>query len=83
MAKENEQRMYELVCERRFDELKEMHAETQRILKGKDTEPGLVDDVRGLKKAYRRIIGGGIFVLAAIVVQLVRFIGDWLAGIFK
>jgi hypothetical protein len=82
MAKD-EKDMYELICRERFKELKEMQAETLRILKGEDTEPGLVDDVRGLKKSYKRIIGGGIFVLGAIILQAVRFIGDWLAGIFK
>lgn len=80
---EDEKEIYEMICKDKFDELKEMHAETQRILRGRDSEPGLVDDVRGLKKAYKRMMAGGLFILAAIVVQSIRFIGEWISGILK
>lgn len=82
MAKD-EKEMYELICKDKFNELRGMQAETLRILKGENSKPGMVDDVRGLKKAYKRIIGGGIFVIAAIILQVIKFLGDWISGIVK
>jgi hypothetical protein len=60
-----------------------LQEETLQLLKGKDLDPGLVDEVRGLKKAYKRLVGGGIFIAAAITVQIVRSVGEWISGIIK
>lgn len=83
MAKECDNQMYEIVCKERFDDMKELQQETLRILKGKNSDPGLVDDVRALKKAHKRIVGGGIFILCAFALQIVRVISDWISGVPK
>jgi len=81
MPKDDE--MYGLVCKERFDKMEGLQEETLQLLKGKDLDPGLVDEVRGLKKAYKRLVGGGIFIAAAITVQIVRSVGEWISGIIK
>jgi len=81
MAKDDD--MYGLVCKERFDKIEGMQEETLRILRGKNSDPGLVDDVRGLKKAYKKIVGGGIFIAAAVVIQILRIVGEWISGMAK
>jgi len=81
MAKDED--MYGLVCRGRFDKMEEMQEETLRILRGKNSDPGLVDDVRELKKANKRIWAGGVFVLGAIVVQAVRIAVQLISGMVQ
>jgi len=83
MAKECDNRMYGLVCRERFDRMESMQEETLRILRGVDSEPGLVDDVRGLKKANKRIWAGGVFILCAFVLEIVRAAWGWIERIVR
>jgi hypothetical protein len=76
-----EKQMFGLVCKDQFDRIDKKLEETLRLLRGKNSEPGLVDDVRDLKKAYKRILGGGLFILAAFVVQIIRSLANWISGI--
>lgn len=78
MTKDEE--MYGIVCKERFDKIENMQEETLRILRGKNSDPGLVDDVRDLKKTYKRVVGGGIFILCTVFLQIIRSIGEWILG---
>jgi len=75
--------MYGLVCKERFDKMEGMQEETLRILRGKNGDPGLVDEVRALKKANKIIWGGGAFVLCAVVMQTIRIVAQWISGAIK
>ena len=75
MAEDCNKDMYTLVCKERFDELgkglERNHKEIIDILKGKNGDPGLIDNVRDntrMRESLRKITW--LFV-GAIVVQLV------------
>ena len=81
MAKDDE--MYGLVCEKRFDKMEALQEETLRILKGKNGDPGLVDEVRTLKNTNKIMWSGGVFVLCAVVIQIFRVVAQWISGAIK
>ena len=72
MAKADDEReMYDLVCKEKFDHIIKKQDEVLDLLRGKNSTPGLVEEVRGLKKVHRVIIGAITFILSVIVIQLV------------
>ena len=71
MAKtEDGREMYELVCKEKFDFLIEKQDEVLGLLRGRNGTPGLVEEVRSIKKLHKLIIGVVGFVVSVIVVQL-------------
>lgn len=78
-----EKEMYKLVCEKRFDKLEEMHQETIDLLKGKNSAPGVVDNVRSNTKALKRLYGAFIFCGGAVILQVVRGIYGWIEGLLS
>ena len=62
-------RLYELICKKRFDDAAGERAEIIRLLRGVNGKPGLVDDVRDLKKVYRTLVAVLVFVLTTLFVQ--------------
>ena len=73
--------MYKLVCNERFDKLEVMHKETIDLLKGKNNQPGVVDNVRNNTRALRRLYGAFIFCGGAVVVQLISGLSSWIRGL--
>lgn len=78
MAKDEE--MYGLICKERFDKLEGLQVETLKILRGRNSDPGLVDEVRELKRSYKRIWAGSVFVVGAITIQVIRYAIHWISG---
>ena len=72
--------MYEVVCGKRFDKIDETQKEIINLLRGKNNSPGLVDDVRGLKKAYRSIIAAVIFIVCLVVTEVVPWVKEIIFG---
>ena len=83
----SDKEMYEMVCDGRFDKLEnaieKSHEETMAALKGTDTQAGICERVRVLEKAYSKIMAGGIFVLAAIGLQIISAAFGFIKGLFK
>lgn len=77
MAKsETEGEMYSLICEKRFDSIERKQDEVLDLLRGKNRTPGLVEEVRGLKKIYKIIIGTVTFVVSVSIVQFIIWIRE-------
>ena len=77
MAKADDEReMYDLVCKEKFDHIIKKQDEVLDLLRGKNSTPGLVEEVRGLKKVHRVIIGAITFILSVIVIQLIIWIRE-------
>ena len=78
----DEKDMYELICEKRFDELKAMCRETNELLRGHNGEPGMVDNVRSNTKAFKRLFAAFVFCGGAIFIQIIRGAWNWLETLF-
>lgn len=73
--------MYETVCKDRFDTI-EKHCETfDRYLRGKNGNPGLVDEVRALKASLRAASRVGIFVGGALLLNAIHYIWAWIGAL--
>ena len=66
--------MYSMFCEKRFDKIDDHQEQILNILKGKNGNPGLIDDVRQLKSRWMVIFGALIVVFSALGTQLVKWI---------
>ena len=73
MAKE-EKEMYELICKSRFDSIDGKQDQVLDILRGKNSKPGLIDEVRTLKSRWAIIFGSLIVLFSALVTQLIRWL---------
>jgi len=73
--------MYELICKGRFDKLETMHQETIDILRGKNGNPGLLDDVRKVTQSHKRVVGIIIFAGGAIALQLIGVGIEWIKAL--
>jgi hypothetical protein len=73
MAK-NEKEIYEMLCKDKFRELMDMQLETLRILRGENSSPGLVDDVRQLKTRWTYIFGGMAILFTALISQFIKWL---------
>ena len=83
MTPKNEAEMYELICRSRFDSLDQKQDKMLSILKGENGDPGLLDDVRAIKKTHKLIKAGLVFVLCGFVLQAVSAGWDWFASFFR
>jgi len=72
--KMDEAERYELVCKQQFDELKTDIREIRDLLKGKNGNAGVVDDVRGLKKFNKYICAAVIFFICTGLGQLIHWV---------
>ena len=77
-----DEKMYELICKDRFDKMEELQHETIGLLRGKNGDPGVLDDVRALKNAHRKIVATVIFVASAFLLQAIHATWVWAAGFF-
>lgn len=68
-----------MVCEPKLDGLEAGQARIIDILKGKNGEAGLCDDVRNIKKTHRLLTVGMGFVLSILTIEGV----SWLFTIIK
>jgi hypothetical protein len=73
--------MYGIICKDRFDKLEALHKETLDLLRGKDGDPGVLDDMRAMKRGYRIVGSGVLFVIGAVVIQAVASLWGWLTKI--
>lgn len=71
---ECDKEMYRLVCEKQFDKIEQLQTQTLELLRGKNGSPGLVDDVRGLKKVYTMLVGAVVFLVSVLLIQAVTWL---------
>lgn len=69
--------MYNLVCEKQFKTLTQKQDEMLALMRGHNSNPGLLDEVRSIKKVHHAFYAGFILVLSTILVQVIV----WLAKI--
>ncbi len=70
--------LYKLVCGKRFDKIDEAIKDIAGLLRGENDKPGLVEEVRSLKKFNKGVIGSVGFVVCVIVAQIINWISGWL-----
>jgi len=73
MAKCDED-MYHLVCKERFDNLDNKQDEIIGLLRGQNSSPGLVEEVRHLKSRWAVIFGFMVVIGTALTSQMLRWI---------
>ena len=69
----SEKEIYDLVCKKRFDNLDDRTDEIIRLLRGRNGNPGILDDVRDLKRVCKALAGGLAFILMTLFVQVVAW----------
>ena len=74
MAKTEDEKMYSLICKERFDDIADKQDEMLGLLRGANSTPGLVEEVRVLKSRWKMVSVGIVLVLSAFVTQIVRWI---------
>ena len=82
MAKCDEGNMYPMICEPRFDKIDAKQEEILTVLKGRNGDPGVLDDVRNLKKWHKATLGFVIFIGSAFTLQVIRDVWTWARTIF-
>lgn len=82
MAKCEDDNLYSLICESRFDKIDETQKEIISLLRGRNGNPGILDDVRNLKKWHKATIGFALFVGSAFVLQVIGEAWTWIRTIF-
>jgi len=80
-VKEDESEMYELICNKRFDTLEGMQKQVLDILKGKNGDAGLCEQVRDNTKARKQFGKALIFIVAAVSLKIIHSAYCWVAGI--
>ena len=70
--------MYDTVCKDRFDKLDKHNEDMLSILKGKNGDPGVLDQIREVKKFHRSIAKFTIFIGAAVLMQLIHGASTWI-----
>lgn len=71
--------MYETVCKERFDKLEKMHEETICLLRGRNGNPGIVEEVHTMKRTYRTILGILAFVGSAVGLEVIGEVYNWIS----
>jgi len=75
---EEDDKMYELICKERFDKIEEVmrenHKETVGILKGKNGDSGLCEEVRTLKRRWYYIGAATLFLVANLCLQAIEWL---------
>ena len=76
MAPEHDinEKLYEMVCKDRFDSLDSGQKDIMSLLRGKNGNPGLVDDVRGLKKFNKYAVGAVAFLVCTGIAQFIHWL---------
>ena len=69
-----EEKMYHLICKERFDHIDVGQQQIIDLLRGKNSAPGLIDEVRVLKARWNIIFGAMVIIFGALVTQLVHWI---------
>lgn len=72
--------MYETICKDRFDKMESLQNETLGLLRGHNGDPGLLDDMRAIKKAYKLVAGAIVFILSAVLLQGIETIWAWVSA---
>jgi hypothetical protein len=78
--------MYEKVCKDRFDKLESLHNETIGLLRGRNGDPGLLDDMRTIKdkyaalmRKYKTVRAAVFFVLGGATLELISLAAHYLS----
>jgi hypothetical protein len=66
--------MYELICRERFDLNDKKQDEILDLLRGTNGNPGLIHEIRTLKKRWALVFGSLIVIFSALITQLVRWL---------
>ena len=74
MANDIDEKMYSLVCKERFDNIDRGQKEILDLLRGKNSSPGLIDEVRTLKSRWTIIFGGMAILFGALITQIIRWL---------
>lgn len=74
MAKTDDEGMYDRICRPNFDEIKLGQKEILGLLRGKNGDPGLLDDVRTLKARWKVIYGTAAIVAVAAVKAVIAWV---------
>jgi hypothetical protein len=67
--------MYDTICEKRFDKLDTKQDELLALMRGHNSKPGLVDEVRSIKKVHHALYAAIILILSTIAVQIIMWLG--------
>ena len=81
---ESEKEMYDRFCKDRFDKMDKQFDKVDKkldnyidimfgLLKGSNGNPGVMDDVRDLKKINRAMTGAIVFLISTLVIQAVAW----------
>ena len=79
----DEQERFDEICKPCFDELKKGNAEIIALLKGKNGDPGLLDDMRIMKKVVRGVIAAGVFIVCGFGIQIIHSAWGWITSLFQ
>lgn len=74
--------MYPMICEPRFDKIDQKQEEIIGLLRGYNGNPGILEDVRILKKWHKAAIGFAIFLGSAFVLQVIGTVWTWVRTAF-
>jgi hypothetical protein len=72
MAKDDD--MYELVCKEKFEHIIKQQEEVLGLLRGQNGTPGIVEEVRGLKRVYKAVVGA----VASILILVGGIAANWI-----
>ena len=67
-------KMYNLICKERFDKIDSSQDKIIDLLRGKNSTPGLIDEVRILKSRWTIIFGALAVLSTALVAQIIQWI---------
>jgi len=73
----HDDKMYHLICKERFDKIDSKQDEVLGLLRGKNGDPGLLDDVRTLKNRWKVIYGTA----GAVALIVLRTVIVWVKDI--
>jgi len=74
MAKTEDEKMYSLVCEKRFDIIDQKQEQVLNLLRGSNSTPGIIEELRVLKSRWKMISIGILMIMAAFVGQVAKWI---------
>ena len=69
-----EEKMYHLICKERFDKMNEKQDQIIDLLRGKNGQAGLLDDVRTLKRRWIVIYSTAGIVAIAFVKEVISWL---------
>ena len=67
-------KMYNIVCEKRFDKIDTSQEKIIDLLRGKNSTPGLIDEVRTLKSRWTIIFAAIALLSTAMVTQFIQWL---------